>query len=863
MRLPLLALPLLALLGSAPLAAQEPAPGQDPVARAFAELLANPRDAYLQFAVLQLASRTGELGKYRAHVEHLARREQSPDVYLFDLFTGALAVQESLQLDRLTRIPPVPGPAIVPIDKLAGPQVVSHPWQQLLAGRRPDVSPMAMLVPADFWLAEFPSVQKLLQLADRGDVYGSHLLQQAAREAIALDFGERLRRQLAIETTPLLRPFYDQVVESIALTGSDAYLREGTDLTLLFRLRQPELFRARMQSFLDAAKQLPEAATAWFEIAGVRVEQVATSDGAVRVFAADPAPDLHVRSNSRAALERVLATVAGTAPRLGDSDEMRYVRTLLPAGAPEEDGFVYLSDAFVRRIVGPQVKLQERRRLLCSSMLRMIGHAGLLHRTEHGEPAASLALLQAARCLPEGFGEGALGCPEGGTLSLAADGLTGCCSRHGRLDALRPCLELGLAQVTALEATVYAGFVKDYEQYWRSYFDPIAVRIAVAPGRQRIETLVLPLIDNTIYTQLAQQLGGAPVELGDGPRTAGTLFQLAGKPAKKALQQAVAELLPAEAGKPGGALPPAELQALFERGLGDEIALHVADAAPMFDFSLPRFFGEIYGWFGRSAGFEEAMVGFLVAALNAPVYATVEVRDAAVVDAFLERLDGLLALRARQQREDWWWEFELDFSHLAVGVPVRCARVGFSALGWRLYWARVRDHVVIATKKEIVDELARGDAVPAPAASPAPAATGHALLQLRPEAWRAVRPDYELGWAENARRACLDNQGPVQNLLRVLPAEVRGDRKALAGRLEALARTVYGGRFYCPDGGEYLPDGDGLRCSVHGTPQQPRQTQAPAKDSEVGRMLAGFRGLRATLTFLPEGLRAVVEVEQR
>ena len=47
-------------------------------------------------------------------------------------------------------------------------------------------------------------------------------------------------------------------------------------------------------------------------------------------------------------------------PRLGDSNEYAYIRTLMPAGAREEDGFVYLSDPFIRRLMGPTVKLTEQ-----------------------------------------------------------------------------------------------------------------------------------------------------------------------------------------------------------------------------------------------------------------------------------------------------------------------------------------------------------------------------------------------------------------------------------------------------------------------------------------------------------------------
>jgi hypothetical protein len=847
------------VLAVAGLPAQEPGPAApSPAERAFAALQEHPRDAYRQFVVLQLARRADQLPHYATRVARLANawREQGV-IDLFDLFTGALAVQESLQLDRLRAGTPAALPAsTVPIATLTGPTVKSHPWQQLLAGRTPAASPLSLQVPADFWLAEFGSLQQLLLLADRGDLWGSHLVQQAARTAVALDFGERLRQQLAIETTPILRPFYDQVVERVALTGSDLYLREGTDLTVLFALRQPPLFRARMQSFLQAAQELPGARRETFELAGVAVEHVATPDRAVHVFAADPSPDLHVRSNSRPALARVLAAIQGKEARLGDSDELRYVRTLMPAGAPEEDGFVYLSDPFVRRIVGPQVKLAERRRLLCSTSLRLLGHGALLHATEHGKRAATVADLLAAQCLPPGFGDGTLGCPDGGKLTLAEDGLTGCCSVHGRLGALVPCLELPLTHVTADEESAYQQFVRAYGEYWRTFFDPIVVRVAVTPAGQRLETLVLPMIDNTVYTQLARWFGGEPAPLGDAPRSERSLLVLAGKVDKRGLLAGAGGPLGDLGDLFGDGVPAADVRRLLEHGLGERLTLQVLDQEPMFDFSLPGWLGAMLG----NLGTDELTWTFLVQALNAPVLATIDVQDAAVVDTFLDQLDTVLARRSCRPADSGFFTIDLDSYHFGGGGPkVRCMRIGLGPLGWRVFWARIDRHVVVASRKNVLEELLRQQR---PAAVPAAAA--HALLVLRAQAWNAVRADYELGWAENARRACLDNLGPLSDLLPLVPPQQRADPAALGARLDALARTVHGARFYCPDGGDYLADSDrGCRCTVHGTALAPIQPAAPSPASEVGRLLRGFRGSTATLTFLPEGLRAAVEIEQK
>src|SRR5947209_3703483 len=185
----------------------------------------------------------------------------------------------------------------------------------------------------------------------------------------------------------------------------------------------------------------------------------------------------------------------------------------MPRGAREEDGLVYLSDPFIRRLVGPVVKLTERRRVLCYNHLRMIGHAALLFRTEQSKRPGSLEDLERAGCTPGVFGEGHLSCPDGGGYSLSRDGSFGVCSHHGHAQSLTPCAEIPVARVSGEEADEYRAFLEEYNQYWRTYFDPIAVRIQVTPERYRLETIILPLIDNSIYSGLATALGGKPEEL--------------------------------------------------------------------------------------------------------------------------------------------------------------------------------------------------------------------------------------------------------------------------------------------------------------------------------------------------------------
>jgi len=879
---------------------------------AMQQMQLNPDDVYLQYVVLQLGRNEDKIAEATGAIETLdrqRRRGRGPErqVDLFALFTGALAVQESLQLDTMR--PDARQPAgglnsrreVVKLSALAGPTVKSHPWGKMLAaqqvaGRKPEVSPLAMCVPADQYFILFRSLTKLLEGIDAGDVWGEHLFSQAAKSAKKQGTSQRLKTQLAVQTDLLTRPFYDKVVEEVAITGSDLYFREGSDVTIFFQVKQPEVFKLRMDGFLAAAeKSRPDAVRSTGKIQGVDYVQISTPDRAIHAFSAYPKPNLHVRSNSRAGLERVLRAIAGQqgVERLGESTELKYIRTLMVRGDEREDGFIYLSDPFIRRLVGPELKLTERRRMLCYNHLRMIGHAAMLYRTQFGKQPGSLEELAESGCAPGVFGQGKFGCPCGGKYELAADGASGACSHHGHAAELVPCVEIPLERVTEEEAQQYKQFVEEYSRYWRRFFDPIAIRVQLTPQHYRAETIVLPLIDNTIYSSMAMALGGEPEPLDALPVPERNIFSTVVRLNKEALLPEFRKHahFPLDFGLPGvkPGPNPATVEEFLAKGVGNQVGLHVYDASPFFDFNLTAFLGEMLGQFrggGGGLGDEILPIGFLVASLNSPVYISIPVQDAQIVDKFLDELDTTLAALARQPRGVGWIDFAFDFYRIPLAGKderIRCYAVQFGPVKWRLFFARIGGGLYVASKQFILDDLAAGTdrrLVADKKTDGGP--TAHAMVRVRPEHWKEVLPAFQLGWAESSRVACLNNLGPLSSVARAVSGEGRGERgearvpeagvspltthhSPLAERVHRLADELHAVHFFCPDGGQYVVSADGkqVTCSVHGSAAAPRQLTAPARNSPMGRLIKDFGGLTAELTFLEDGLHAVVTIERK
>ncbi|MCS7304800.1 MAG: hypothetical protein NZ602_06810 [Thermoguttaceae bacterium] len=905
------------------------------------QLLLHPWDVYLQYVVWQLARQEGkkiELWQLTARREALRR-----EVDLLALFSAAHAIQESLQMDTLVgerQFDPArlanPAENQVPIAEIHGPQVKSHPWEKMLAqqltlGKKPDVSPLSLCVPADQYLVEFSSVNKMLEVLEALDRLGDHVFVQAVKSAQSQRSRQRIQQQLAVQTDPLTRPFYDLVVEQVAITGNDLYFREGTDITLLFLLKQPQVFQARMDSFLTAAeKSRPDAVRSIGQIEGISYTSITTPDRTVHVFSAYPKPNLHVRSNSKLALERVLRAIAGDPqmPRLGETAEFKYIRTLMQRGDPREDGFVYLSDPFIRRMIGPQVKLTEARRMICYNHLRMIGHAAMLYQTQYGKKPQSLQDLVDGGCAPAAFtsprtkvetrteAEQVFCCPCGGTYSLAPDGLTGVCSHHGRALEMVPCLDIPLERVTDQEADQYKRFVDEYDDYWRQFFDPIVLRIKVDKTQYRLETLILPLIDNSIYTGLARLLGGEPENLEPLPLPKRTIFSIAFRLDKKIFEQTKEDVLPwmlreilvlprSGLEKPS-TITAEDVRRFLMDGLGNQISLHICDAQPMFDFNTMEAFGLLlseFRWQARNRSAADMLeffpFGFLAAALNAPTYIALPVQKTEIVDEFLDKLDKLLAQLGRAGGGDFFFPAPDFYKTPLKGTqtPMRVFSIGIGPIKWRLYLARIGSGLYVASKPEILEDLlqlasgqmassgnalAQGQtmgtvgavgqrgpsqktpgllgAAPKTPTSDAPVA--HGMVRIRPENWNQVLADFQLGWAESGRRACLNNLPMLSSAARALAALGQTPKPE---EVLQMAQRLYGMYLYCPDGGRYEPlsDRPEVVCSVHGSAAAPRQAAAPAAGSALDALLKEFAGLTAELTFLEDGLHAVLTIRRK
>jgi hypothetical protein len=328
------------------------------------------------------------------------------------------------------------------------------------------------------------------------------------------------------------------------------------------------------------------------------------------------------------------------------------------------------------------------------------------------------------------------------------------------------------------------------------------------------------------------------------------------------------------------------------------VGLHIYDSKPMFDLNLSNLVGQMFG--SGTGGFffgnDTLWITMLVASLNSPVYVSFDVKDSKIVDEFRVRLDKELARLARRPPDLGWFQVENDFYHLTADVSegerspaktaddgeqptVRTYSLAFGPLKWRFFSARIGGGFYIASKKFIIDDLiaAHRKGIESPASTVAdnsppanrwqPAA--HAMVRIRPENWKDVIPEYQLGWAENNRRSVLNHLSMLSSVARAAvaadPDVLKQDAELAGESIVRQAESLYGVKFVPADGGKYLlsRDGKSVIHSIYGSQDGPRQPGAPASGGNHADLISGFAGATAELTFLEDGLHAVLTIERK
>ncbi|MEM8711287.1 MAG: hypothetical protein AAGG01_10070, partial [Planctomycetota bacterium] len=406
----------------------------------------------------------------------------------YAMFTGGRALAENLALDDVIGVTGDEHQLTVDISELEKVTVPPMDFGPLIEGVEVKLDPLSDAIPHDQHAVFFPSFDALVEVVDQIAADAAPLVQQLSANGMSARVRERYETQMCLGLDGFTRALGGRLVESVALTGSDTYLRTGSDVAVLLGGDVRGIAAMMESRVTGAAKEFgvePERT----EMSGVAVLSAVSADRALSVYVAS-ADGFVLVSNSPVQLERVLAAKSGRILSLDELAEYRWFRERYPIGAEGEDAFAVVTDAAIRRWAGPHWRIATSRRTKAAAVLSdadawRVGH-------DLGVFAEDEARAES-------------GIPDGGPIHYG-DGFASEAT-YGSLGFLTPIAELDVGKVSPAERDGYERWRIGYERAWTANFDPIAVRLSAEDHGLEVDLTLVPLIVRTQYRDLINIAG--------------------------------------------------------------------------------------------------------------------------------------------------------------------------------------------------------------------------------------------------------------------------------------------------------------------------------------------------------------------
>lgn len=738
----------------------------------------------------------------------------------YELLTGGRALSENLQLDRVIEAARS-GAREVDVDTIEGIEVRPMDWKPLLKGLDVEVHPLAPAIPHDQHVVFFNTFGKLVEWVDESRAYGSIFTGFTDVESGNSHVLERYQTQLILPLDDFARQMGGQLIGSVAATGSDPYLRTGSDLAMIFESTSPDLLHAALETRMRAvAGQHDDVSLQNGTQRGTTFVAAVSSDRRVSSYLAHLSSRIVV-TNSLAQLDRLIAVDLSETKSLDKTPEYaffaaRYRRT------PDQDALLIISDETIRRWCSPIWRIGASRRIRAAAYLSEV-------QARYSEEI--LSGVASVRPIPDGADYTELG-----RLRLSPHGVQS--ERFGSLAFLTPISELDVKKVTKSEADGYRLFRDRYQSRWR-VFDPIALELGADKKGLRFDLAVLPLILGSDYNDLVDVTGGAKFGAAEGDRHAGTLLHLMWSLSPDSeLRRLARGILPTQSSRidPLG-------------WLGDYVELYIdADQEWLQNLEVDRY------------GFPEEKSLF-----RTPVVLAFDVKNSFLLSGFLASLRTLSDSTAPGLTS--WEPLEHNGeSYVRVRPSGRAAERNPAMQEFAIYYAPTADKLAFSLREDVMKrfldrtrerfEAPRGE--PGGSETPRP---GRKRVEDQPE-WLgdnvAVRLDQRFlstasemfgdSYQRQLERRCFANLPILNEWKQRFP-----DRDPVE-----VHHQLWHVRLQCPAGGDYVWNESArtMESTRLGHPGSSKRSRA------LSELLSAFREVQLGLTFEHDGIRVRGQLER-
>lgn len=803
----------------------------------FADLLEYyPNESFFEYLLLQSKERYGVTPPNMAK---LMPDKDGSEEGLYRLFSSGIELQQSLQRSTL-RKGTRQGDLSIHISQVAEPKIAARDYAAKLQakideGAEPASHAAAAIVPGDQYMIHFNSFASADNMISAFHDWAEPMIRLFREDARDHQLLAKYEAQLLLPFEKLKPLFANKSVASMTLTGSDFFVAEGTDLTVLFRTDESESVEKLIRQQVDAAKQAyPELEDRSFNYRGTRIQAVYMADRRISSFVVRHKEWLAV-SNSHVGIRRIVDTIQERIPSLQESSDYQYATVLLPPSADADDGYVYLSDAFLRYLFSPSFKVGERRRKQSLNNLVMLNNASLFHRLEYSRSPENLSELVEGRFI----GANSIVCPQGGAYAFDSEQDTSTSSVFNRLKYLTPIRELKVLKISTQEQAEYQRYKSRLQSFWQQYFTPVALRFST-DSSLGVDYCLMPFSDAASWASLngLVQNEASSLQL---DRVAESVF---GSTNLLAGRERIASLLTSLPGVDGVLRDDPTLTDLA--WLGDRVSLQFCDAHTVLEVDPTRI---------RNLRMpiplglpQQTAIATALFSAAAPIYIGIDVEDAEKADRFLKMLSSRIFLHQQ------------DFGEFGAAIDAyqmpEYKEHQIYVVSYRVYAARIRfyasvigNQLVAATEPHVLNQ-----AIDAATNEAAPReVTGQLALRINTAAMKKLKGDLRTYWEERTRRASHKNIMPIYSLINLYGASIE--------EVDQISDAKYGVRYFCPDGEyRYDEEKDKVFSTAYGNREQAWQKVSNPETSSFEQTFSKLQEILLTVELDDESVSGRFEV---
>ncbi|PKL39272.1 MAG: hypothetical protein CVV41_21715 [Candidatus Riflebacteria bacterium HGW-Riflebacteria-1] len=651
----------------------------------------------------------------------------------------------------------------VKVAGLDGPKAPSHPWRKMLKNPNLVLPEVYGLIPADCAFVHFPSYTAFRKSFDFFDDWATAFGTLAGSESGSSNFNieKRIKDQLLLKTDMLTRLFADLALSDIVFACEDPFIFEGSAIAVFLKISNETLLREKLtMTAAEFRKENPSISESTLTIGGRQVQAFTSPDFRFRSYRVT-AKGHQIICNSPLLMEKIISVLDGKSLALTEYLDLHYFYEHIEKNFSEPGRiFSFLSDAFIRKLIGPAYKIATKRRLDCI-------------RTN---------LLQTHEIMVNGQLSAAAQCPEGGAYEYVDGEIR--CPRHRAIGRLTPVSECLPSEVSSEEAGSYAQFVTQYNQYFSQFFDPIGFVFITEPDfRGRL--LIMPLVENGVYSELQKNVRLEAMK--PAPQIKTCVLKIGAN--------LKADTLPVPGYWQGNPQLSRRVE-LLKRWFTGCLWAQVGDHPLLFQWDSNMLARGILGAFGGGRSSDFAVLSPALLSFFSPVMFALELTDPSHFQAIIDWIQ----MEIEATRSQAFFDPRLQLSRLEEnGVEMYVFSFDLFAIRKTYYFTNRDGFLLVASKKELFFELGQ------PEEREKGIFTGNFNLVLYPKNIRLMRPDLLEIRARSQREACRENLKNIHFVTSFRP-----------DKLKESYQILYGSAPMCPAGGKYSSEFP-VACSVHGT----------------------------------------------